>query len=303
MWFPITTILNESDCSFLLIWRTRTPYYRLEKTGIEPGWRCLEIGAGLGTVSLWLADKVGEGGEVVCTDLQPKFISEINDSRITVEKLDILKAPKRHGVFDLAIVRNVHHHIPDRDAAVHNLVKMVRPGGHILYVEPDLHPALEDFHPVWRRTWQAYRQWAEQHDINVFTGRRLPLQLARLGLEIVSSSGETALFNGSDGDNPARHLYRSSLDVIMPELTATGLLTEAEGKETYRLLDSDEAWLMNFCFFAVHVRKPSWPWSIKCVAVSAIRRVLHEGQTPRPLQKKATRKSCLHWPQRARAKP
>ena len=34
-----------------------------------------------------------------------------------------------------------------------------------------------------------------------------------------------------------------------------------------------------------------------------MRRVLHEGYTPRPLQEKVTRKSCPHSSQRARAKP
>jgi len=30
-------------------------------------------------------------------------------------------------------------------------------------------------------------------------------------------------------------------------------------------------------------------WSVRCAAASAMRRVLHDGQTPRPLQEKATR--------------
>ena len=41
----------------------------------------------------------------------------------------------------------------------------------------------------------------------------------------------------------------------------------------------------------------------RCAAASAIRRVLHEGQTPRPLQKKATRKSSPQSSHRPRAKP
>ena len=30
-------------------------------------------------------------------------------------------------------------------------------------------------------------------------------------------------------------------------------------------------------------------WSHRCAAISAMRRVVHEGQTPRPLQEKATK--------------
>lgn len=43
--------------------------------------------------------------------------------------------------------------------------------------------------------------------------------------------------------------------------------------------------------------------SVRWAAASAIRRVLHEGQTPRPLQEKATRKSSPQSSQRTRAKP
>jgi tRNA A58 N-methylase Trm61 len=32
---------------------------RLTELGVEPGWRCLEAGAGDGSVARWLADRVG----------------------------------------------------------------------------------------------------------------------------------------------------------------------------------------------------------------------------------------------------
>ncbi|BBB10720.1 glycoside hydrolase family 31 (plasmid) [Sphingopyxis sp. EG6] len=35
-------------------------------------------------------------------------------------------------------------------------------------------------------------------------------------------------------------------------------------------------------------------WSLRCAAVSTIRRVVHEGQTPRPLQEKATKGSVAN---------
>ena len=40
-------------------------FHQLNQVGIEPGWRCLEIGAGLGTVSQWLAEQLGEQGDVL----------------------------------------------------------------------------------------------------------------------------------------------------------------------------------------------------------------------------------------------
>ncbi len=256
MRYVIANDSEEERTRLRLLAELTDPYtcYRLETIGVGPGWRCLEIGAGLGTVSTWLADKIGREGEVVCTDLQTKFLEDVDHPRIHVEQLDILQEPQRHEAFDLAVARNVHHHIPDRLAAMRNLVEMVKPGGHILYVEPDLHPAMADFHPVWRRAFEAFRQWGEQHDIDLFTGRRLPHQLSAAGLDIVSARGETALFSGKGGD-PAVELYRRTFALIMDDLVAMGFLSQADGDEVYRLLDSEQAWLMNFCFFAVHARK------------------------------------------------
>ena len=231
-------------------------FHQLDRIGIQPGWRCLEVGAGLGTVSQWIAKQLGDDGEVLCTDLQTDFIVEIDHPLIRTEKLDIMQPPSDFGPFDLAVMRAVHHHIPDHDTAARNLIQAMRPGGHILYVEPDVHPAFCDDHPVWKRYWQAIFEWGERMDIDYYIGRRVPGQLATIGMDIVSVRGETALFNGSETENPARELYRRTLDVLLPDLLEQGLLSKADGEELYPLLDNPNAWLMCFCFFATHARKP-----------------------------------------------
>jgi hypothetical protein len=35
---------------------------------VQPGWRCLEVGAGRGSMAVWLAERVGPCGQVVATD-------------------------------------------------------------------------------------------------------------------------------------------------------------------------------------------------------------------------------------------
>lgn len=47
---------------------------RLEKLGVAPGWTCLEIGAGSGSIAAWLSDKVSDVGAVVVTDIEPRFL-------------------------------------------------------------------------------------------------------------------------------------------------------------------------------------------------------------------------------------
>jgi 2-polyprenyl-3-methyl-5-hydroxy-6-metoxy-1,4-benzoquinol methylase len=46
----------------------------LQDTGIAPGWRCLEVGGGGGSVARWMAERVGLTGSVLCTDLDTRII-------------------------------------------------------------------------------------------------------------------------------------------------------------------------------------------------------------------------------------
>jgi hypothetical protein len=43
----------------------------LEATGIAAGWRCLEVGAGGGSIARWLSERVAPSGSLVATDITP----------------------------------------------------------------------------------------------------------------------------------------------------------------------------------------------------------------------------------------
>ena len=52
---------------------------RLLATGLQAGWHCLEVGPGAGSIMTWMVVVVGPTGQVVAVDLDPKFLSEVND--------------------------------------------------------------------------------------------------------------------------------------------------------------------------------------------------------------------------------
>jgi ubiquinone/menaquinone biosynthesis C-methylase UbiE len=52
---------------------------RLERVGVAPGWQALEVGAGRGSIASWLADRVGEEGRVVATDIDTNLLEDRND--------------------------------------------------------------------------------------------------------------------------------------------------------------------------------------------------------------------------------
>ncbi|MFD7711950.1 class I SAM-dependent methyltransferase [Streptomyces sp. NPDC059785] len=100
---------------------------RLAATGVTAGWRCLEVGAGGGTVANWLAERVAPTGNVLATDLVPPSFTP--HPRLTTVVHDIRHDPLPGGAFDLIVVRLVLQHLPRRQAVLGRLVRALAPGG------------------------------------------------------------------------------------------------------------------------------------------------------------------------------
>jgi ubiquinone/menaquinone biosynthesis C-methylase UbiE len=134
----------------------RTVHF-LEATGVGPGWRCLEVGAGGGSIAAWLADRVGSSGHVLVTDIDPRHLDALAEAgwpNVEVQRHDVGQDPLPAATFDLVHARLVLIHVPQREAALARLVAALKPGGWIV---------VEDFDPVsstvvFRQpTWKATR--------------------------------------------------------------------------------------------------------------------------------------------------
>jgi SAM-dependent methyltransferase len=105
--------------------------------GIQQGWRCLEVGAGHGSIVRWLAEQVGPQGRVVATDINPRFLTEIELPNVEVRQHDIRTDPLEPGWYDLAHCRGVLAHLPEPQRVVQGMVEALRGGGWLLIEEPD----------------------------------------------------------------------------------------------------------------------------------------------------------------------
>lgn len=114
-----------------------TTIRHLEALGVGPGWSCLEVGAGGGTIARWLADRVGPEGRVLATDIDPRFLTGLDEPPIEVLRHDITVDPLPEASFDLAHTRLVLGHLPKRDEALRKLVGALKPEGWLLVEEFD----------------------------------------------------------------------------------------------------------------------------------------------------------------------
>ena len=106
------------------------------------GARCLEVGAGAGSVASWLAEQVGQDGQVLATDLHPMPIPD--HPQLEVLRHDIVNQPVPTGRWDLIHARLLLMHLPQRVDVLHKLAAALSPGG-VLVVED------------WDHTWRAGR--------------------------------------------------------------------------------------------------------------------------------------------------
>ena len=108
---------------------------RLSSLGELTGRRCLELGAGNGSIAGWLADQVGPSGRVVATDINTRHIP--SDRGYSVVRHDLTHDPLPDGPWDLIHARLVLRHLPGRHNILRRLAAALAPGGALAIEEWD----------------------------------------------------------------------------------------------------------------------------------------------------------------------
>jgi ubiquinone/menaquinone biosynthesis C-methylase UbiE len=111
----------------------------MERVGVGPGWRCLEVGAGGGSMVEWLAERVGPQGSVLATDVYTKFLDAMDRANLEVREHDILADELPEAEFDLAYARLVAEHLGPE--VIERMIPALKPGGVLLLEDYDFSSA------------------------------------------------------------------------------------------------------------------------------------------------------------------
>lgn len=101
--------------------------------GIRPGWRCLELGAGNGSIAHWLAAQVRPTGTVVAVDVDTSWVDP--GLGVTVHQHDVNDGLPHSGPFDLVHARLLLMHLARREQLLATLVDTLTPGGWVMLGE------------------------------------------------------------------------------------------------------------------------------------------------------------------------
>ena len=114
----------------------------LERLGLGEGWRCVDVGAGGGDVTVALARMVGRDGRVYAVDSDPRArdaTAEAAAAAGTAQVLAITQAAEDLTLpesVDLAFCRFLLLHVVDPVRVLTRMAAAVRPGGWVVAQEP-----------------------------------------------------------------------------------------------------------------------------------------------------------------------
>lgn len=212
----------------------------LKQTGVGPGWKCLEIGGGGGSLGDWLAERVGPDGEVTVTDLAPTPSSRAN---VRVLRHDITRDPLPAGAFDLIHARLVLLHLPERLVVLERLVEALRPGGRLVLEEfdctwtPVLAAPDDNAVALFERLHSALMTLLEKAGAEPRWGRQVMGAMLRAGLEDVTA---TTYAESWQGGGEGIRLHRVNTEQV------AGLLeVSAEERDRFLALLDDPSFVVN----------------------------------------------------------
>jgi SAM-dependent methyltransferase len=184
------------------------------------------LGAGIASIAVWLADRVGMAGRVVATDIETRWLEELGRSDIEIRRHDIAGESLEPSSFDLVHARGVLSHLPRWREAIAHMVEALQPGGWLCLEETDwLTSGLSDPPtPAIERFWGAVGELMTSSGGDPCVGRKL------------GSALNDARLVGVDGEawvRVRRGGLDTQLDLLGPVLTNAGFMT-AEEVETAR---------------------------------------------------------------------
>jgi ubiquinone/menaquinone biosynthesis C-methylase UbiE len=225
----------------------------LDRIGVEPGWRCVDLGCGPRGITDLLSTRVGPTGQVVGLDADAVVVDQARQDasargfgNVEFVTGDVFRTDLPVGSFDLVHTRFVLGNVGNAEGLLQECARLTRPGGCVAFQDADIttlncYPS----HPAWDRLKRALADILPKAAGNPQFAHSLYRMLQQAGFENVQYRPFVVGFRSSDPMSdylPAtmesfrsalleRGLTASELNVLIAECRAH--LADSDTVSTY----------------------------------------------------------------------
>ncbi|MGD3111575.1 class I SAM-dependent methyltransferase [Streptomyces sp. YGL11-2] len=208
-------------------WDTTTRHI-IQRLHPEPGWDCLELGAGAGSIARWLATTCPRG-RTTATDIDTGHLTGDLPDNLHVLRHDVIHDDFAPSSFHLIHARALFVHLPSRQQVLTKAARWLKPGGWLVVEDPDVFPAQSSLHPLFRKVALA---GADLLSSTLGTDLRWPRTQPTPLLQAGLTQPGLHISVGTVGDHsPSHRLWQATFDQIRPALLQRDLLTPDEATE------------------------------------------------------------------------
>ena len=235
---------------------------------LEPGMRVLDFGCGPGTISMGLAAAV-DPGEMHGIDMEASQVELARaaaeaggHANATFHVGDVTDLPFEDDSFDAAHCHAVLMHVPDTQATLAEVKRVLRPGGivasrEVIVSSSFLEPGEEEMAPAWA----TFSSLLAANGGHPQMGKELKAAFLEAGLSDIQTGGSFDFF-GTPEDVAFLHAFIADW-FFSPDVTAAatkyGLATQEQLDEWHRNLDEWKGYsgaCGAFAFGEIIARKP-----------------------------------------------
>jgi ubiquinone/menaquinone biosynthesis C-methylase UbiE len=198
---------------------------------IVAGERALDVGCGSGAVTREIARRVGSRGLAVGLDPSPALLAVARElalkaglgDRVEFREGNVLRLPFPDRSFDAVVCATVLSHVPRGEAAIPELVRVLRSGGRLGVF--DLDTDMTAFtHPDRALTRRIVAAASDATAVDGWLVRRLPFLFQRAGIVDVRARGFFPL------ETDLQSFYANMADRCVEVAVKAGAITEFEGR-------------------------------------------------------------------------
>ena len=237
----------------------------LDKVGIQPGWRCADLGCGAMGILGPLSRRVGSAGSVTGVDRDAQqlaaaraFVADDGLSNVQIVEADAFASALPSESFDFTHARFLIGPVGRADVLLPEMVRITKPGGVIGLQEPDTaswtcYPPGQSWDALKLAIRTAFRRGGGDID----SGRQIYGMLRKLGLEEVRL--RAAVIALCDR-HPYMRLPVQFASSLRARIIGDGLMSEAEldaaVAECEKIASDPSAAVITFTVTQTFGRKP-----------------------------------------------